>query len=178
MDKKKNIRSKIICVILAIFIAIPVIMGIRFYVRRIQPWQGGVSGIERDFERNRELIFRVRDYLAELEYDDVFIPFHMERGIMSVNAGRRTPIENAQIVSAIERLRRRGYRSISKRNNVISFTRVSFGDRARGVAYSIDREVPCELALTFLIEIEPLNREGWYFFEVDFNVWRVRRQDE
>lgn len=42
-----------------------------------------------------------------------------------------------------------------------------------GVAFSLDGSVPDESAITFLTKIEPLEDEGWYYYESDYNEWKV-----
>ena len=82
-------------------------------------------------------------------------------------------IEDPKVRDAIKVLSRRGYRVISREDQTISFLRWSNLDNGRGIAYTIDGSEPI---LQFLTRVEPLPEPGWYYYEEDFNEWRIRNR--
>ena len=156
------------------------------------PWQG-MKQMEKDFQQNEELITSVKNYLAESEYNYISITDSMARGQMFVNIAGQSyaKIDNEEIIDAIRQLKKHGYSSISKRANVISFVRWTGFDVSKGVAYSVDGveqnygidpkihpygspEMP--VAITFLTKLEPMSEDGWYYYEADYNKWRVNNR--
>ena len=75
------------------------------------------------------------------------------------------PITDENVVNAIESLRERGYGIISKGGNTITFLRWSTIGRGRGILYSIDGSRPNEAIFTFFTILEPLSKDGWFFYE-------------
>lgn len=128
--------------------------------------------MEKDFTKNQELILIVTEYLVNSKYNDIYIPDSMEEGYMFVNTeGGDILINNSDVVKAIGELKKRGYSSISKHENTISFVRWAVLDNGRGVAYSINGNEP---VLQFLTKLEPLPASNWYYYEEDFNEWKDR----
>ena len=130
--------------------------------------------MQEEFYKNQDLIFIVRDYLENLEFDNATVRnTSIDSGTLSAGLeyGRVT-INNPEALKAMNLLFEQGYNVIEKRNNAIYFQRWSIRNHGRGIVYSIDRNTPDETAITFLTEIEPLSKENWYFYVADFNVWR------
>ena len=50
-------------------------------------------------------------------------------------------------------------------------------DAGSGMVYSIDGNKPSEEVFTFLVELESLSEEGWYFYVDDYNEWRRQNSD-
>ena len=139
----------------------------------------GIRYMERQFQRNKEELTIVRDFIFSLDFESVSIwnPFRDEASEMFVGLEYgRIPINDEKALRAIRVLFRRGFRSIEKRDNGISFLRWATLDHGRGIVYSIDGETPGEAAIHFLTEIEPLSEKGWYFYIDDFNQWRLRNR--
>ena len=128
------------------------------------------EGMEKNFQKDKEYIFTVAEYIANSKYGEIYIPTTMESGEMS-NAGTPVKIDNVEVVTAIETLKKRGYSVIGKSGNTIHFQRWSNLDNGRGIAYSINGNVP---NLQFLTKLEPLSDENWYYYEEDFNEWKRR----
>jgi len=83
-------------------------------------------------------------------------------------------IKDEEVVEAINRLfEKRGYDVISKNGNTIHFLRwTRFRDFGSGIAYSINGID--EPDLQYLTKLEPLSESNWYYYEEDFNEWRIR----
>jgi len=131
------------------------------------PPRQGRPEVERDFRRDEELIFTIRDYLSELEYD--WIPIYSYDNLESLYIPSEgfISIADAEASEAIRQLLGRGYRSIIKRENCIIFTRWGNLGDLRGVVYSIDGQIPdgASWGSLNLTKLEPLSPEGWYYFE-------------
>ena len=132
--------------------------------------------MERHFARDYELLSEMVTHIMNFDYETVVITRYMEDGEMSVG-GRRIEIEDVEVLNAINRLKRRGYRVIDKGDNAISFVRWSNMDNGRGVVYSLDGNEPSsDYTLPFLTRLEPLSKTNWFYYEEDFNEWRVRQR--
>jgi hypothetical protein len=64
-----------------------------------------------------------------------------------------------------------GYGVIDKGENYVSFQRWFSLDVDRGVAYSLDGEVP---KIEFLTNAEVIEGDNWYYYETDINEWEAR----
>ena len=165
----------LILVIVFLIIAFPIFY---FFYIMAPPWQG-INQTEKDFRKNEDLIELVKDYFAQSEYDSISITSSMERGAMFVNIVGQSyvTIRNEEVIEAIMQLHKKGYSSISKKSNGISFVRWTGKDVGKGVVYSIDGHEPDKSSFDFLTKIEPLSENGWYYYEEDFNEWRIRNRD-
>lgn len=125
--------------------------------------------IEELFQQDKEYIFEVKDYLTKLESDKIYISSNMENGKLS-NAGDIVELNYSEIEIAIDTLKKRGYSVIGKEYGIIYFQRQSTLDSGYGIAYLIDDN---ESTLQFLTKLEPLNCDGWYYYEEDYNEWKA-----
>lgn len=164
--------SIFVVIIIIVFLIFPTIL---FYYLIAPPWQG-IRQTESDFEKNKESIFLVKDYLVNSGYDSVHIYKTMKSGEMSIG-GEITKIEDDELVKTINKLKKRGYSSMAKSGNGIRFVRWTGKDVGKGVVYSIDGHTPDEETLQFLTKIEPLQEDGWYYYEEDYNEWRKRNNE-
>lgn len=128
---------------------------------------------EKIFMEDIHLLETVKDFLENSPYEDIYIHETMEKGEMSVD-GKRIKIENIAVVEAVDRLKKRGYQGFTKNGCTIDFQRWSNLDCGRGIAYSIDGSEP---TLQFLTKIEPLSEPNWYYYECDFNEWRLQNKE-
>lgn len=128
------------------------------------------EGMEKHFQNDKEYIFVVNEYLVNSKYGEIYIPSTMESGEMS-NAGTPVKINETEVVTAINTLKKRGYSVIGKDGNTIHFQRWSNLDNGRGVAYSVNGNEP---TLQFLTKLEPLTEPNWYYYEENYNEWRTR----
>ena len=110
--KKMITRVAIVCasLILISIILWLVFPSVYFFYLMAPPWQG-MKQMEKDFQQNEELITSVKNYLAESEYDDIFITDSMARGQMFVNIVGQSyaTIDNEEIIDAIRQLKKHGY---------------------------------------------------------------------
>ena len=173
-------RKTVITALLAAVVITALILSIHFTLVLLlgPPWQG-MREMERDFDRNKETIITARDYLANLEYDFLRYPtFSGETGKMSTETrGDYFLIEDEHTRNALDVLIRHGYQIIRKEGNFIVFLRWRNKDNGRGIVYSINGVPPDESVLQFLTRLEPLSEEGWYYYEEDFNEFRIRQQN-
>ena len=139
------------------------------------PWQG-IRQTERDFRNNEELITLVTDYLVQSEYEQISISNYNWNGSMYVSGHGYIFIEDKEIVTAIWKLQRKGYSSIHKKANGISFVRWRNKDVGKGIVFSIDGHEPGESAFNFLTKTKPMLKENWYYYEEDYNKWRTRNR--
>ena len=134
--------------------------------------------MERIFIEDYELLRVVVDYFENSIHDNAFINSGIERGQFSISGGRRASIKDEQVVDSIEELRRRGYDAIAMVSSGVHFQRWSMRNRGHGIAFSLDGSPPSYSLLPFLTKLEPLSKEGWFYYEEDFNEHRRRRQEE
>jgi len=118
--------------------------------------------MESIFKKDYEVLVIVTNYLANSSYESVYIRNFRGSGIMDVG-GDRAEIEDIKVIEAINALENRGYSSIEKNNNTISFLRHTSFKNGRGIAYSIDGNEP---VLPYLRRLEPLSKPNWYYYNV------------
>lgn len=131
--------------------------------------------IEKYFKRDKTDIILITEFLINSDYSEISINKKLQKdGFMFTGVNTRDRnIENEVVVKAVNRLlRRRGYKSILKNGNTISFEKWSFFEQCRGITYSINGKD--EPILQFLIELEPLSENGWYYYEENYDEWRLR----
>ncbi len=126
---------------------------------------------EKIFSEDYETLALVADYLADLEHENVYIP-SLADGEMSVS-GKTYCIDNDDIVKAIALLGESGYSVITKDDGIIDFVYWSTLDAGRGFAYSFNGSKP---QLQFQTYLEELPTENWFYYEEDFNLWRLNNQ--
>jgi hypothetical protein len=122
---------------------------------------------EANFQKHREALSILRDFLIEMDYRNVSISrTQMDSGTFSVSDdGYRVLIHNTEIKEAIELLYKRGYMLIGKRNNGIYFENQAVQDVRNGVIYSLDGNIPMN-ARQHIGRIEPISKDGWFYFEL------------
>ena len=155
----------------------------------------GQRFMERQFQINKDELIIVRDFIASSEFESISIqrppadprvrifrrpvfdgPFEMSAGL----GYGRIPIENKEVLEALHSLFHRGFPMVSGGggDGNIVFLRWRFFSEGRGIVYSLDGSTPEESrGLTYLVEIEPMSEEGWYFYVDNFNVWRARNRE-
>jgi len=134
--------------------------------------------MENFFDKDYDLLSEMVTYMTNLEYESISIN-NKESSEMSVDSSTRIAIEDTDIIKVINKLKSLGYSTISKGDNAISFLRWSNMDNGRGVVYSIDGNEPSsDYTLPFLTKLEPLSKPNWYYYEEDYNEWRIREQSK
>jgi len=156
-----------------------VVMALPFlhFLYLMGPPRQGFQETKEDFLLNKESILAVRDYFIRSGFESISVHSTGEPGtaFAGLKYGRIL-ITDSKVSEAIATLHRNGYQAISKSDNAVVFLRWTGFDVGKGVAYSIDGYVPYGDALLFLTWIEPLSIGGWYYYEANFDVWRMRNQ--
>ena len=115
-------------------------------------------------------MYIVSSYFSDLNYENIYIPNSMDIGIMSID-GNNVKIENDKVIQSIEKLKNNYCSVIGKENNTIYFQMWSNLVSGHGIAYTIDESEP---KLQFLTKAEKLNEDNWYYYEEDYNKWRLK----
>ncbi len=127
---------------------------------------------EKTFEKTREEMYAVSEYFSESEYDSIYIPDSFGSDKMSVG-GKLIDISDEEAVQSIKKLMRRGCDVIGKENNTVYFQMWSTLDKGSGFVYSIDGDAP---QMQFLTKLEVMSEAGWYYYEEDFNEWKLKNK--
>lgn len=127
------------------------------------------------FEQDYDLIDEVTSHLLALEESGVWIQCREKE--ISGEFGKPMEFQSSKIEQIVEELRNKGYYHISKRENVVIFDvwRKAFDvEFEAGFVYSIDGSGDLS-DVEYLTYQRPLSKENWYYYESDFNEWRVRQ---
>jgi len=125
--------------------------------------------MERIFVDDYDLLIIVANYLTDSKHTSIHSFPERDTGFMSVFSNdlgsQQIPISDESVVNAIETLRERGYGIISRNYDVVRFLRWSMRGRGRGIAFTIDGYPPDESIWSFFTILEPLSKNGWFFYE-------------
>lgn len=127
---------------------------------------------EEIFSNDYDLLTLVADYLVELEYERVYITSSFPDGKISVY-GKTLYIDNDDVMKAITLLKESGCTVIIKADGIVSFQYWSSLDAGKGFAYSSNEMKP---QLQFQTYLEELSVEDWFYYEEDFNLWKLENQ--
>jgi len=134
--------------------------------------------MERIFIEDYDLLRVVVDYLTNSEHASISVRPETDYGMMWVGSiNEHITIEDEYVRYVMNLLLSRGYQNISKTGNFVVFLRWRNLDNGRGVVYSIDRTLPDESTLSFLTRLESLPYQGWFYYEEDFNEFRIRQRN-
>jgi len=128
--------------------------------------------MEAIFIEDYELLAAVVNYFINSNHSSIHIWPNSDEGYMSVR-GNAILISDENVVETIGILGDQGYSVIVMSDNIIRFQRWSNLDSGRGMVFSIDGAQP---KLQFLTRLEPLSKLYWYYYETNFNEWRLRHQ--
>ncbi len=130
-----------------------------------------VEKAQKYFYRDQEDILLLTEYFVRSGYEDVSISD--SSGTMFTGLETMDVPITEEALNAVKRLRHKGYGTITRHGNTISFVmQTAFTDGGKGVAYSIDGEY--EPTLPYLTKPEPLEEDGWYYYEENYNEYRNR----
>jgi hypothetical protein len=168
---KRNIYFLIFFIVIFIGTMSPLVI---FFLIMYQGPPMSKSAMERGFNKNKADMLLVANFLVNSGYDSIYIPDFDKSCTMSVFSEHTdVTVDDSEVAAAINRLINwRGYRVISKGENVVNFFRWGNKVNYRGVVFSIDGEIPDEASFTFLTHIEPLTEPDWYYYEEDLNEWK------
>ena len=124
------------------------------------------------FIEDYELLSTVAQFLVDSGYRNVSIQKNMNESEPFIDV-RNSEIDVKEIMDAIEELMNRGYSIIVRNGNTINFVRWSSMDVGIGIAYLVEGGEP---VIDFLTKFESLSKPNWYYYEEDFNEWRVRNR--
>lgn len=134
-----------------------------------------------------ESICTIVDYMKNSEYIDISIQsndyvygdgnygtwYVYDDTLKKQDAGNKR-IKDKNIVDILDMLFvKKTYQNISKNGNTISFLLWSNLDEGRGIAYTLDGSIP---TLQFLTKSEKLKKENWYYYEENFNEWKLNNK--
>lgn len=132
--------------------------------------------MEEIFAEDYELLMVVVQFMIDTGHEKVRINRDdMENSEMFVYSSEELlKIEDINVKDSIKELRKRKYSVIGRKDNTIYFLRWSIRDNGRGIAFSVDGSEP---TLQFLTKIVSLPNPNWYYYEEDYNEWRVRNKN-
>ncbi len=134
--------------------------------------------MKRIFSRDQEELSTVANFLIDSGHTEVNISssYLSNKMFVGMEIGD-VEIEDEAATEAIHYLLEiQGYDYIKRKDNTIFFQEWSaLRDNSRGIAYSINREDKPEIQ--FLTRLEPLDNKGWYYYEVDYNEWRIQNKE-
>jgi len=171
---KKTLKIIVIAVLSIIIFISAVVASSRLFFAA--PPRRGMDDMLQCFEINREAVFTVRDYFADSEY--MWLVYPHQSGMVWVgddNLGIPTTyfINNSDTKEALNLLIRDGYVRIQKWRGLITFTRWQRGGANVGIIYSADGSIPTPGTIYFLSKLVPLEYDGWYYFETNYNESRI-----
>jgi len=142
----------------------------------------GILKAEKEMQANKKQLEIVASFLLELEYYTIFI-LDGEPSTMYVGEeDGGIPIENKEVKSAIKHLFNRGFQTIDKKSNYVSFSMSNSlfkelregTENGYGIVYSKNGPAPNNQFIDFLTEIKPLKEDRWFYYEEDFKEWKRR----
>lgn len=163
-------KRYVIYIFSIIFILGGIIFGlILFENRYLMPYYRPDSKmIEWYFNRDKEEIIRITDYFVSMKSNVSF------NSVDFKSKNYKYFIKDQKVVDDLKALfEEKGYEVIGINNNTVYFQKWSRGsDLGIGVAYLADLDD--KIGLEFLVKLEPLLEKNWYFYEADYNEWRLR----
>lgn len=129
-----------------------------------------LSKVEMYFERDKEDLYLITDYFVESGATNLYIHEDCRTALMDLE---EIEIRDESVIAALKRLREKGYTGINKYENTIEF-RLWEGiqDVSCGIAYLVEEG---EIAIQYVTETEPLPKDGWFYYIVDYNEWRNQK---
>ena len=170
-----KIYVKAIFIVLAAIAGILIACAMILYILLPHPLSKRV--VVKSFTKSKESITIITNYLIGSDYDVMIIDNTNYTNVIWTNLDGNIIIDDAQVVDMLKSiLKCKGYQVIAKEKKVVYLQRSSSLDFGNGVAYSIDGRIPDGTVLQFLTKIEPLDEDGWYYYEEDFNEWKRRNR--
>lgn len=117
--------------------------------------------MEEIFNEDYSHLFTVANFLANLNYEEIYISNTMSDGIISVS-GKNVEIKDMTIINSINTLKNHDYEVIIKEKNTVSFQRYSTLDVGGGVLFSVNGQKPTLQSVT---RLQKLDKENWYYYE-------------
>lgn len=124
--------------------------------------------MEKYFKRDRDDIIIIVDYFSNNSSSSIIF----NHPNIKANTDR-FKVDDDIVLEAINiLLNERGYSVIGKRENTIYFQKWTRGaNLGIGISYSINKED--KPIIDHITKLEPLSESGWYFYEEDFEEWKL-----
>jgi hypothetical protein len=122
--------------------------------------------VVRDFTDNYANIVTVTEYLVNSDESNIYI-----RNESDIEALFADTHGGDDAKEAFCTLYEKGFDRINKECGTVQFRRSSRLEYGNGVLYSVGGS---EIDIQFLTKLVPLAEENWYYYEEDYNEWRVR----
>jgi len=170
---KRETRKIVITVIAIVLIIIAVRSCFYFQFDHM-----GTSRASRSFNTSQEGFRLVANYLFDLNLDHGWVRIDDSNdAVFLVRVGERIPISDENVVEAILHLNQRGYGTISMGDEGVRFLLwVRAIEQGHGIAYLPNGRLNDGTGLLpFVIELEPITEDGWYYYWDWFSRWRGRR---
>lgn len=120
---------------------------------------------KRLYSDDKEDLLVVLHYFLESEDLHILIDKDSYQNNTMQVGGRN--VDDKKVLNSLKRLfTLKGYNTVGRNGNTIYFERWSFGERSRGIAYTIDGE--SNLLIECIVKTEALTQDGWYYYEVDY----------
>jgi len=133
----------------------------------------GIEKVQEHFDQNTNEIQVIVDFLANSEYENVYITESNGKMFADLNDVK---IEDPGVVMAVDfLLENNRFYTISKRDNTIIFLQwKGLQDIGCGIAYTINKIDPpqVEFATTML----PLDDNGWFYYVDDYELWKSQNK--
>lgn len=176
MDKKK-----LVFVILVFIVIIVLFLTIKLS-------KGNYSTdkkIEKEFYDNYDTISCITQVLEESSYSKIniqnvdyiyddgnFGTWYVRDDEIGTEGIEKIP--NVELVEMLNKIfKERKYQVVSKNDKTISFQLWSNLDVGKGVAYVSRGEAP---SIQFLTKYEKLDKENWFYYEANFNEWKLKNE--
>lgn len=167
MEKKKH-RHRLLYVLIMIYLIACIVT----CCRRLDP--PGVDEIQTFFQENYEDIQLITDWLLNSGYKDVYFREEYLRDGKVWADFSVIPLDS-EILSCAKRLySKNGFHGISKYSpgNRIEFRIwADLFEACCGIVYAEDPT--SAYSVQYVLSVEPLSEENWYYFYSDYNKWRV-----
>ena len=113
----------------------------------------------------------VQEFLENTDFDYISI----DNAYDEMYVGYNKTIDDASVVTSITKIiKTYNFHKIEKDNNTILFSKRSLlRDFYYGIAYPINNND--EPYVLFLTRMEPLPEDNWYYFESDYEEWRLNK---
>ena len=122
--------------------------------------------------KNLKEILLINDYL--LDFGNIDVVIKNKYGDMLIGWKKEETVENDEVRDAIRSLWKKGCLEIYKdfKNNAIIYQiwRRTIGHVQGGFVYAIDTTMLPDIQ--FLTELRPLTRDGWYYYNAEYEKWR------
>ena len=117
---------------------------------------------QQDYNKYEEQFHVIVRYISDNNIRDFYI-----------NKSYEIEVSDEKVRKALEDLMRAGYSPIGIEKTTVYFQKYATLDCGKGILCSLDGAPPY---LQFLTDTKALDAENWYYYEDDYNEWRVRHR--